>query len=126
MTYKHGIRISKDESTGLKGLLAILVMLCHCRSYIHAIDGHKTLGQVLIAFGFVSVGVFFFISGYGVQESCDRKPDYIKRFPRNRILPLYLKYLILVICYAVLLAIGGVLKKELLLPSLFIFGGGRP
>lgn len=115
--------IGKEESKALKGFLSILVVLCHCRSYLHIIDVNEIARQVFIAFGYISVGVFFFLSGYGVYESYANNQEYMQTFPRNRILSLYLKYILLVAGYAILLYAGGTLKTDTIVPSFFVWGG---
>ena len=39
----------------------------------------RTLGSI----GWIDVGVFFFISGYGLSYGYHRKPDYFKTFPKR-------------------------------------------
>jgi len=48
--------------------------------------------------GYLAVAVFFFFTGYGLVVSSN-KPNYIARFPRKRILPFYLFYVLLIIVY---------------------------
>lgn len=51
--------------------------------------------------GYLSVGVFFFFTGYGLIVSYQtQKQFYINVFFRKRVLPLYLFYLLLTAIYA--------------------------
>ena len=42
--------------------------------------------------GFVFVGYFFFCSGYGLYQSCQKRRDYLDGFPRRLALPLLIIY----------------------------------
>ncbi len=42
--------------------------------------------------GYIFVAVFFFLSGLGLYKSLKTKPDYLKHFFRNRILPIVIAF----------------------------------
>ncbi len=97
---------SKQETLGLKGLLSVLVVFCHLRSYISVINNSAVLSSAFVAFGYVSVALFFFISGYGLGSQYDNKKDYMKCFMQNRVLTTYVKYILFVFGYALLFLIS--------------------
>ncbi len=114
--------IAKEQTQGLKGILCILVVLCHLRSYLAPVDNSAVLSSLFVAFGYISVALFFFLSGYGLSAQYYKKPDYMKPFFKNRVLNLYIKYVIIILCYAVLFFAVGLIDYKLLAQS-FFFGG---
>ena len=90
--------LSKQSSVCMKGIFCIFVMLAHIRNKI-VILNDTVLGMIFTAAGGLSVAVFFFLSGYGLVESHQRNEGYIKRFPKDRLLKLYIYYVIAIIIY---------------------------
>lgn len=88
--------LSKRNTDCLKGLLAVSVVLHH---FAQVADVRlKLLTYMFEPFGILSVAAFFFLSGYGLMLSVDKKGDaYIRSFPRTRILPYYIVCILLVI-----------------------------
>lgn len=101
--------LSKQSSICMKGIFCVFVMLAHIRNKI-VILNDTVLGMILTAAGCLSVAVFFFLSGYGLVESHQRNEDYIKRFPKDRLLKFYISYLIAVIIYLVFGCLLGQVK----------------
>lgn len=93
--------LTRDLSTCLKGLFTLAVLLHHI--YLHTrIFAGSIPGKILEMMGYWSVSVFFFLSGYGLMLSWMQKGmEYVAQLPKNRILPLYIKYLILTVIYGV-------------------------
>ena len=57
---------------------------------------------MLTVFGYWSVSAFFFLSGYGLMEAYKAGGDeYIRRFPRKKIIPFYLTIWFFAILYIV-------------------------
>lgn len=73
------MKITLDESNGLKVLSALLVFFCHCSPIINM-------------WGFVPVGCFFFLSGYGTF--------YSNKNPINRIIKFLFIYCLIVCLYS--------------------------
>ena len=72
--------------------------------------------------GYLSVGGFFFFTGYGLIVS-SKRAGYIRRFGKNRILPLYLFYGMLIFVYSAYEAmIGKSISIQSFIQS-FLFGG---
>ena len=88
---------------------------------------HPVFFYPLFGLGYISVAVFLFITGYGLVQQYNRRGiDYINAFPRNRILPFYIKYVILILLYIVFYTLCKVPGNEvsaLVIIKSFIFGG---
>ena len=98
--YKRGEWNEENTSLGqtkiLQGIAALGVALHHiaqksCGSWhphqyiVHGLD-------IFLDLGYIFVAVFFFISGIGLYKSLKTKPDYLKHFFRNRILPIIIAF----------------------------------
>lgn len=114
--------LQKNKTSAIKGMLAILVLLCHLRSYISTVDSNAFLHNLFVAFGYLSVAFFFFLSGYGLQRQYDSKVNYMTNFFRNRIFVFYIKYVIVVLAYSFLFLLSNLFSLKLFLKS-FLFGG---
>lgn len=68
----------------LRGIFALEIVIGHCVRY------ESCLLTPLGNFMLISVGYFFFISGYGLARSYYTKSDYLNSFVRHRILKLIL------------------------------------
>ncbi|HJF39929.1 MAG TPA: acyltransferase, partial [[Clostridium] spiroforme] len=91
--------LSKTNAQCLKGIFAIAVLCHHMYQYSGLFRGK--FGIILQALGYLSVGIFFFFTGYGLIVSYQEKKEfYIKNFLRKRVLPFYLFYLFLTAIYA--------------------------
>ena len=106
-----------EEYTGLKqtkilqGIAAFGVALHHMaqktcapwhqyRFIVHGLD-------FFVPIGYLFVAVFLFCSGLGLYKSWKTKPDYLRAFPRRRILPIVLAFYLSEIIYTLVrLAVG--------------------
>lgn len=84
--------LSLGQTKLLQGFMAVLIMFHHMaqktcapwheqRFIVHGLD-------LFVPIGYFFVGVFLFFSGFGLYKSVRTKPDYLKGFPRRRILPI--------------------------------------
>ena len=80
--------------TPLKGLLALMVMFSHTVPSVN-LGVLKELGN----YGAVAVGMFFFISGYGLLKSLLSKDDYLKHFLSKRFYKLLPPIIIVTLCF---------------------------
>lgn len=87
---------SKDQTQSLKGLLALLVMMHHLCTYLDADFPSLLLFEDA---GFVTVGGFFLISGYGLCHSALENSNYLSNFFRRRILALLITYYVTDVLY---------------------------
>lgn len=104
----------------IKGIFALFVLTHHL--YQHSgLFRESQIGTVFQGLGYLSVAMFFFLSGYGLRFSHITKGfQYVNSMPIKRILPLYLQSLILIALYTCLsLIIGKEVKSSLLLQSVF-------
>ncbi|MBO4705828.1 MAG: acyltransferase [Spirochaetaceae bacterium] len=95
--------LSKQNSDCLKGIFAFFVITHHLYQSSNLING-GALAVILQALGYLSVAVFFFLSGYGLMYSFIIKGDgYISNFIKKRILPFWCIELLLAFIYFVVL-----------------------
>lgn len=118
--YAAGDSLSKGNTTCLKGILSVIVVL-------HHLDQNTELfcwvpDGILYTSGYLSVAVFFFLTGYGLVSSYHAKGQaYIRMFPMCRILPFWLVNALFVLIYSGAdVALGrGELSARLVFQSLF-------
>ncbi len=105
-----------SQTRALKGLFAIGIIFHHLGSYIG--EGFPSL----LAFkniGYLLVGAFFFISGYGLTYGVVNKPGYMNGFLRRRFLPVFFTYTVIDLFYWVVKYICGGLTLKHIILSLF-------
>ena len=91
--------LSVENSKCLKGIFAIIIVISHIRSTTTVLN-NSPIGMILTAAGYLSVAMYFFMSGYGLSISKWKKGDaYIREFPLKRILNFYIKYLLFSLVY---------------------------
>jgi peptidoglycan/LPS O-acetylase OafA/YrhL len=88
--------LSKERTNVLKGISATVIMFLHI--------GNSTEGGILISafalVGYVAVGIFFFISGYGLMKNYMMKGTaYLSNFLSKRLLPIIIPYAIVNFIY---------------------------
>ena len=89
MYFKNNKELDVGTSSSLKGIFACMVLLCHLHARV-SLFSSNILGTLFSAFGYLAVSGFFFLSGYGLQESLTSKTNYIKYFPKKKIFPFFL------------------------------------
>lgn len=96
--------ISKDFSMLLKGLCCILVGLHHYARIAVEQDGSTNVLYILLASqgGNIGVGLFFFLSGYGIMESAKKRLPTVKEVLVNRYWKLLWPILTLNILYLII------------------------
>lgn len=67
--------LSKENTKALKGIFAVFVLWHHLYQYSALITG-TVIGIVFQAMGYLSVGMFFFLSGYGLTTSYRNRGVY--------------------------------------------------
>lgn len=113
--------LSKKNTDSLKGIFAVLIVLTHARGMTTCFND-TIIGMILTASGYLSVAMFFFLSGYGLNISYKKKESYIKNFPRNKILDFYVKYIVLILFHSLLrfFITGQIWPKRMLMASVFL------
>lgn len=101
--------LSKEQTNAIKGFFILMVFISHCmldiRKAGYEFDGPlDSIGmQIRSEFGQLVVVMFLFYSGFGVMESYIQKGrDYVRAFPKNRILTTLLNFDIAVLAFVVL------------------------
>lgn len=87
--------ISRHNTGILKGILCLFV-------FMHHLSFYKTDGIVFPAFfglGDIAVGVFFFLSGFGLMKQHMRKEDYHKGFLDRRFVKVLYPYIFVTFIY---------------------------
>ena len=90
--------LSPDNTSCLKGVFAVFVLIHHLYQYSGLLH-NSPLGMIFQALGYLSVGMFFFYTGYGMMCS-KNKEGYVRTIGKKRILPLYIFYLFLILLYS--------------------------
>ena len=102
---------SLKQTKILQGVAALGVALHHMaqktcapwHSYQYIVHGL----DFFVPIGYLFVAVFLFCSGLGLYKSWKTKPDYLRAFPRRRILPIVLAFYLSEIIYTLVrLAVG--------------------
>lgn len=118
------IYLSLETTNCLKGIFAIIVVIHHLYQRTDIIN-NRVLGFLFQTSGFLSVAIFFFLSGYGIAASIQRKGNsYITSFTKKRVLPLYINNVIMVLAYIFLYTVilGEEIPTKKLVTS-FLWGG---
>lgn len=105
----------------LKGILACMILLCHLHGRVQLFH-IGPLGGVLTSLGYLSVSMFFFLSGFGLTESTHIKTNYIKTFPNKKVLPFYLLCVFTILIYLTRDILVGNDFNVLLFVQSFLFG----
>lgn len=79
-----------DHVLALRGILAIEIVLGHCYGNLPGTE----LLYLNDRIGIWPVGIFFFLSGYGLMVSLHKKQDYLKHFIRKRMISIFLPFFI--------------------------------
>lgn len=82
--------LDRRESTKIRGLLAVLILLHH----ISITTATGVLMKTFAVVGIFCVAVFFFYSGYGLMTGYMQKENYLKGFFKKRIAKILIPYLI--------------------------------
>lgn len=87
--------LTKDDSMALRGIAAIMIMFSHYLSYMDgSTQGGVGPAKLLEWFGGLGVCLFFFLSGYGLWFSVNKKsitPDFLYRRLKT-VIPVYLVF----------------------------------
>lgn len=91
--------MSKEDTLAFKGILSTIVILHH----ISQVENNLPIIHYFANFGMYAVGVFFFISAYGITKQLKlSREKYLSGFLKKRIFKLLLPISIVTIIYIVL------------------------
>lgn len=92
MHFSEGL--TKQKMLPVRGICAILIVIFHLSGKIPFVMNSEILQYIVYQFYFIPVAAFFFLSGYGLCTQYRLRGEvYIDSFLRNRMIPLYAKYL---------------------------------
>ena len=95
------LRIDKQLSSLVKFVAALTVALHHYSQYVCENDLSECIIYKLFSFqgGFLAVGVFFFLSGYGLMESEKKNHLSPSAFLKKRLFRVYLPVLLVTVLW---------------------------
>lgn len=101
--------LDKPQTNAIRGIFAIIIFFSHFSTYITLGDnlGDNLYLKIISTIGQLMVAPFLFYSGYGIFCSAQKKPNYIKTFPRHRFLKILIFFDIAVIPYLIIALIRG-------------------
>lgn len=79
VNFDCGGGISLDQTKSLKAITALYIVLGHIGKVIEQPGWFQTVNS----YGWIDVGIFFFISGYGLSFGYHNKSGYFKTFPKR-------------------------------------------
>ena len=93
--------LSKTNTAAVKGIFILFIVFSHSIQYVSYDDKYsKHIYALILYMGQLVVTLFLFYSGYGVFESFKKKGEqYIKGFPKKRILRTLLSFDTVVLLY---------------------------
>lgn len=107
-----------EQTRALKGVFAVYVIFHHLCTYLADYFPSFYAFKYL---GFLMVGGFFLISGYGLMYGVINRQNYLHGFFRNRIIAILIPYYIINVFYIYANHLSGALTKKYVLLSLIGF-----
>jgi len=103
--YRNSLSIY--NTTLIKGLGSILVVFCHLSHFYNGVF----LLPSLYYFGYASVGLFFFFSGFGLMKQYLTKKDYQIGFLKKRLGKILIPYAVFNVIYWIYYSLTGTVKS---------------
>lgn len=85
----HSDYLSAESGRSLRGILSMIVVLHHLAQKVRGIVLFPLLGKL----GYLTVAVFFFLSGFGLMKQYMQKDTYAKKFLLRRLPTILIPYL---------------------------------
>lgn len=110
------VDLNRQTTTTINGFFLLLVVFSHFMTYIELPTEFAKLSQIwMLVKGQLIVTTFLFFSGYGIYVQFKKRGrQYLKTFPKHRLLFLWMKFALAVTSY---LVIGLVTKRAMTLPQ---------
>lgn len=91
------------QTNCIRGVFALIIFMSHFNSYTSEWGGigDDFYRNLILRIGQMMVAPFLFISGYGIYLSAQKKKNYVKEFPKKRILKTYLFFASAVLLYLI-------------------------
>lgn len=101
--------ISPNYTNAIKGFFAVLILFSHMKGYITLSDDYcdRWFYDILIYIGQLMVAPYMFYSGYGIMESLNRKSDYMRTYPKKRILKTLVNFDVAVLLFIITMSLIG-------------------
>lgn len=100
----NGIFLEKQTTEVIKGVAMMFIIVHHILNVIGYPIGLGFIGT----FGYISTGIFFFLSGYGNWISSSKTNNISIDWLKRRIIRLYVPF---VLCFVAMVTLTGVLRK---------------
>lgn len=95
--------LSQNTNNQLKGIFVIIVILHHIAQHM---DPYGLL-LILHYVGYLAVGAFFFISGFGLTKSIQRNDAYLNGFIYKKMARIYLPFIVINLLTVIVLYVNG-------------------
>ena len=122
--YKSRVRIegffddyvSRESTSAINGIFIMLILFTHAAGYMQINQEHMPLLYLFRGHcRQLVVTTFLFYSGYGIMESIKKRgASYVEKLPLKRVVPLWIKFMIAVCIYAIIMISFG---KTLTVPT---------
>lgn len=95
--------LSREQTLCVNGIFMAYILLSHTFNvYSSSNILNDSFNAIQIYLGQFPVVPILFFSGYGIMESIKHKENYIKNFPKQRLLKFYYKFFLITLIYVVL------------------------
>lgn len=114
--------LEKKDTTSVRGISALFVIAAHYSIWIALLDGVSFIKPVSLGLGQLGgmgVLLFFFVSGYGINESYGDKKD-LKGYILKRFLGVYLPYVLMKLITVTAEILCGVSAEDLAIPLRYL------
>lgn len=93
----------KNQTQAIKGFFTMIIFFSHFNQYANFDNSITNNIYILIIkkVGQLMVTMYLFYSGYGIIKSMQTKKDYIKNFPKNRVLKILITFDCAIILYII-------------------------
>jgi len=96
----HEKPLSKEQTNSLRGIFAVCIMGGHISLYWSAHSfGFSPLNAFWMTAGTWSTAVFFFLSGFGLVQQKNARPDYLHGFLQKRMTKILVPFLSILTIY---------------------------
>jgi len=111
----NNLSLSKNTSTQLQGIFILIVVLHHISQRMEP-SGFLAIFHYV---GYLSVGAFFFISGFGLTKSLQKNSKYLDGFLYQKIARIYLPFIIVnILTLMALYIIGTTFTYDVLIQNI--------
>lgn len=95
--------VSIDQTRAINGIFSMLILLSHTFAKISPNDTFGAFYAPMRVFlGQFVVVPFLFYSGYGIMNALTNRSNYLKDFPRKRLLKLFVRFAVITVVYIAL------------------------